>query len=133
VVRPRDAEPRYSGVVERSAAVTYVDASAAYGVRMSFLSPEVESLRGYPASTFLDEPDTWFDVVHPDDQERVDAAARRAGSEGAPFDEEYRMRHADGRWIWVHDTSTPMSGHDGEDTTYYQGFLVEISARKEAE
>ena len=74
-----------------------------------------------------------LDVVHPEDQERVDAAARRAGSDGTPFDEEYRMRHADGRWIWVHDTSTPMSGHDGEETTYFQGFLVDISARKEAE
>jgi PAS domain S-box-containing protein len=131
--RLRDAETRYRGVVERIPAVTYVDESRPDGVRMSFLSPQIESLLGYPTQLFLDEPDAWFDVVHPDDQERVDAAARRAGSDGTPFDEEYRMRHADGRWIWVHDTSTPLPTRDGEPTTYFQGFLVEISARKEAE
>src|SRR5262245_47525723 len=131
--RLRDAETRYRGVVERIPAVTYVDESAPDGVRMSFLSPQIESLLGHPAAMFLEEPDAWFDLVHPDDQERVDAAARSAGTDGAPFDEEYRMRHADGRWIWVHDTSTPLAGHDADVNKYFQGFLVEISARKEAE
>jgi len=131
--RLRDAETRYRGVVERIPAVTYVDESTPDGVRMSFLSPQIELLLGYPARMFLDDADAWFDVVHPDDQERVDAAARRAGSEGGSFDEEYRMRHADGRWLWVHDTSAPMPGNDDEGTRYFQGFLVEISARKEAE
>jgi PAS domain S-box-containing protein len=131
--RLRDAETRYRGVVERIPAVTYVDESTPDGVRMSFLSPQIESLLGHPARVFLDEPDAWFDLVHPDDQERVDAAARRAGTDGTLFDEEYRMRHADGRWVWVHDTSTPLPGADGEQTTYFQGILVEISARKDAE
>ncbi len=131
--RLRDAETRYRGVVERIPAVTYVDESTPDGVRMSFLSPQIESLLGHPATMFLDRPDAWFDLVHPDDQQRVDTAARLAGSDGTPFDEEYRMRHADGRWIWVHDTSTPLPAGDGEPTTYFQGFLVEISARKEAE
>src|SRR3954469_19869601 len=88
--RLRDAETRYRGVVERIPAVTYVDESTPDGVRMSFLSPQIESLLGHPTQLFLDEPDAWFDLVHPDDQARVDAAARRAGSEGASFDEEYR-------------------------------------------
>jgi PAS domain S-box-containing protein len=131
--RLRDAETRYRGVVERIPAVTYVDESTPDGVRMSFLSPQIETLLGHPASMFLEGPDAWFDLVHPDDQERVDTAARRSGDDGTPFDEEYRMRHADGRWVWVHDTSTPLPAREGEPTTYFQGFLVEISARKDAE
>ena len=106
--RLRDAETRYRGVVERIPAVTYVDVSRPDGVRMAFLSPQIESLIGRAPDGFLADPDSWFDLVHPDDQERVDEAARRAGSAGDPFDEEYRMRHADGHWVWVHDTSTPV-------------------------
>ncbi|MEP6759381.1 MAG: PAS domain-containing protein [Actinomycetota bacterium] len=131
--RLRDAETRYRGVVERIPAVTYVDVSKPDGVRMAFLSPQIETLLGCSAEGFLADPDSWFDLVHPDDQERVDAAARRAGATGHPFDEEYRMRHADGHWVWVHDTSTPVPSDDGADTRYFQGFLVDISARKEAE
>jgi len=131
--RLRDAETRYRGVVERIPAVTYVDVSGPDSVRMAFLSPQIEELLGHPAQKFLDEPDSWFDLVHPEDQRRVDKAARRAGSTGEPFDEEYRMRHADGHWVWVHDTSTPIPDPGSDGTTYFQGFLVEISARKEAE
>ena len=131
--RLRDAETRYRGVVERIPAVTYVDVSNPDGVRMAFLSPQIEVLLGHPARGFLEDPDSWFDLVHADDQARVDEAARRAGATGAPFDEEYRMRHADGHWIWVHDTSTPVPGEDGSDSRYFQGFLVDITGRKEAE
>ena len=111
--RLRDAETRYRGVVERIPAVTYVDVSRPEGVRMAFLSPQIESLIGRAPEGFLADPDSWFDLVHPDDQERVDEAARHAGSTGDPFDEEYRMLHADGHWVWVHDTSTPVPNDDG--------------------
>ena len=131
--RLRDAETRYRGVVERIPAVTYVDVARPEGVRMAFLSPQIESLIGRAPDGFLADPDSWFDLVHPDDQERVDEAARHAGSTGDPFDEEYRMRHADGHWVWVHDTSTPVPNEDGTDTRFFQGFLVDITARKEAE
>ena len=131
--RLRDAETRYRGVVERIPAVTYVDVARPEGVRMAFLSPQIESLLGHAADEFLTDPDSWFDLVHPDDQARVDEAARHAGATGDPFDEEYRMRHADGHWIWVHDTSTPVPSEDGSDARYFQGFLVDITTRIEAE
>ena len=131
--RLRDAETRYRGVVERIPAVTYVDVARPEGVRMAFLSPQIESLIGRAPEGFLADPESWFDLVHPDDQERVDEAARHAGRTGDPFDEEYRMLHADGHWVWVHDTSTPVPNDEGTDTRFFQGFLVDITARKEAE
>ncbi len=131
--RLRDAETRYRGVVERIPAVTYVDVAHPDGVRMAFLSPQIESLLGHAPDEFLTDPDSWFDLVHPEDQARVDEAARHAGATGDPFDEEYRMRHADGHWIWVHDTSTPVPSEDGSDARYFQGFLVDITTRIEAE
>lgn len=47
---------------------------------------------------------TWVDFCHPDDLERSNAAIRAHVDGEADFYEvELRMRHRDGRWIWVHD------------------------------
>src|SRR4029079_13761483 len=51
--RLRDAETRYRGVCARTPAVTYVDVSGSGSVRMAFLSPQIETLLGQPAQTFL--------------------------------------------------------------------------------
>ena len=47
---------------------------------------------------------TWYRLAHPDDQ----GEARRAfdahvAGEAPYYEAEYRMRHKDGHWVWVHD------------------------------
>jgi PAS domain S-box-containing protein len=130
--RLREAETRYRSVVEGIPAITYVDVVEETAVRIGFISPQIERLLGYPYETFLRDTDFWFDLVHPDDQERVDHAARASGYDGVPFDEEYRMRRADGTWVWVHDTSAPVHDHLGE-VTHFQGFLIDVTEQKDAE
>ncbi len=130
--RLRDADLRHRTLIEQIPAVTYVDVVEPDAVRIGFVSPQIEALLGYPSERFLNGPDLWFDLVHPDDAARIDDAALRSGTDGLPFDEEYRMRHADGSWVWVHDTSTPV--HDEAGTlTHFQGFMIDITERKEAE
>ena len=127
------AEFRYRSVVERIPAVTYLDVRDTDGtVRMAFVSPQIGVLLGHGFERFLADPNLWFELVHPDDHARIDEAATRTGQGGAPFDEEYRMRHADGHWVWVHDTSTPVAGPDGS-FTHFQGFMIDVTRRKDAE
>ena len=130
--RARESEARYRSVVERVPAVTSVHILDGAAARMSFVSPQIEGLLGYPHERYLEDGDFWFDLVHPRDRERVQTAARAAARGGMPFDEEYRMRHADGRWIWVHDTSTPVFDDAGV-VSHFQGFTIDISERREAE
>ena len=126
------AESRYRSVVERIPAVTYVDVMEPTGARMAFISPQIEALLGYPYERFLADADFWFDLVHPDDRARMEEAASQAGHQGLPFDEEYRMHHVDGHWVWVHDTSSPVTTEDGS-VSHFQGFMIDVTARKEAE
>ncbi|HEX9299010.1 MAG TPA: PAS domain-containing protein, partial [Actinomycetota bacterium] len=126
------AESRYRSVVERIPAVTYVDVMEPTGARMAFISPQIEALLGYPYERYLADADFWFDLVHPDDRARMEAAASTAGRQGLAFDEEYRMHHVDGHWIWVHDTSSPVPNEDGS-VSHFQGFMIDVTARKEAE
>ncbi|HYJ59833.1 MAG TPA: PAS domain-containing protein [Actinomycetota bacterium] len=130
--RLRRAEERYRSVVEQIPAVTYFDVVGEGAVHLGFVSPQIEALLGYPPERFLAEPDLWFEIVHPEDQERIDAAARAAGSDLAAFDHEYRMRAADGSWVWVHDTTTPVRDEHGR-VTHFQGFMIDVTGRRAAE
>src|SRR5438876_1009404 len=126
------AESRYRSVVERIPAVTYVDVMEPTGARMAFISPQIEALLGYPYERYLADADFWFDLVHPDDRARMEAAASTAGRQGLAFDEEYRMHHVDGHWVWVHDTSSTVLRDDGS-VAFFQGFMFDVTQRKEAE
>ncbi|MFN8232035.1 MAG: PAS domain-containing protein [Actinomycetota bacterium] len=126
--RARATEARYRAFVEHIPAVTYTDIVEGGSARLEFLSPQIERILGYPRRRFFDDPDFWFSLVHPDDLERVIAAA------DAPtrFEEEYRMLAADGRNVWVHDISEPIEDRWGR-TIYWLGFLTDVTERHEAE
>jgi PAS domain S-box-containing protein len=126
--RARATEARYRAFVEHIPAVTYTDIVEDDEARLEFLSPQMEDILGYPRQRYFDDPGFWFSLVHPDDLDRVLAAADSSD----PFDEEYRMTAADGRVVWVHDTSIPIQDGLGR-TIYWLGFLIDITERREAE
>jgi|GEM_PF-710605 len=48
--------------------------------------------------------DTWTDLTHPDDVDRVTRATEdHASGRTSRVDFEVRMRHRDGRWVWVRE------------------------------
>ena len=102
----REAEERYRNLVERVPAIIYIQTpqpgqSASYDV--SYMSPRVEEILGYPARRFVEDQGFWNEVVHPDDLERLVAEDERTDEMGEPFSMEYRMIAADGRVVWVRD------------------------------
>jgi PAS domain S-box-containing protein len=124
----RATEARYRAFVEHIPAVTYTDVVDEEGARLEFLSPQIEEVLGHARERYFDDPGFWFSLVHPDDLDRVTAAA------DAPdrFEQEYRMRAADGRFVWVHDISEPIEDRWGR-TIYWLGFLYDVTERHEAE
>jgi signal transduction histidine kinase len=71
-------------------------------------------------------------MIHPDDRQRVLAGYVAAATEGTDWSDEYRMRTADGRTIWVHDETTVL--HDEQGTpAVIQGVIFDITERKLAE
>ncbi len=78
--------------------------------------------------------DDWIGLVHPDD---VDALARSArahlAGHVAYLDCEYRVRHCDGSWRWLHSRGQVSErGADGRPLRML-GTHVEITQRKQAE
>jgi diguanylate cyclase (GGDEF)-like protein/PAS domain S-box-containing protein len=97
-----------------------------------YISPQVEDLLGYERAAWLTEDELWLDVLHPDDRERqieADAAAR-AGL--TSLFAEYRMVARDGRIIWVSEKAAVVKD-EITGRLYWQGVMVDITDRKEAE
>jgi PAS domain S-box-containing protein len=76
----------------------------------------------------------WYELVHPDDRDwlRDLVAASRARREPA-CRAEYRARHKDGRWLWLHDSARVVASNPAGEATRVVGVIFDITARKETE
>jgi PAS domain S-box-containing protein len=77
---------------------------------------------------------TWKERAHPEDLQTVNQLLERHFSGERPhYEFEYRMRHKDGRWIWVHNRGRVITRTaDGRPLLMF-GTHLDITARKQAE
>jgi PAS domain S-box-containing protein len=126
------AELRYRSLVESLPCMVYVDELNERATNV-YTSSQTEALLGYTVKDWADDPDLWLStIVHPLDRERCRQAEWRHTQELADFDETYRCLHRDGHTVWVRDVGTIVHDDDGMPL-YSQGFILDISAQKEAE
>jgi signal transduction histidine kinase len=76
----------------------------------------------------------WSDRIHPDDREKVFAAISeyRRGVR-ANYQTEHRLRHRDGRWIWVLDRGKIVERHADGKPRRVVGIHTDITRLKQAE
>ena len=133
--RLREAELTFRTLVEQNPAVFYVqgiDPADPTRSLTEYIGPGAEELTGVPIEQMTANPEVWRTMIHPDDQERVFAADAASNTDGSnAFSLEYRIIRKDGRVVWVLDEAT-LVRPEGR-FPYWQGFQLDITARKEAE
>jgi PAS domain S-box-containing protein len=133
--RLREAEEKFRTIVEQNQAIFYTqEIDAVTGLsRTNYIAPGNTDLIGYTTDEVLADPELWWKIVHPDDRARVLEADRdsNVGGSGDRFSLEYRVVRKDGHVVWVQDEARLV--RIGEAPPYWQGFLLEITERKEAE
>ena len=87
---------------------------------------------GYSPEEMGNSTDSWTERVHPADLPKVLAEVERATKESRLYDLEYRFRHRDGHYKWMHDRGAVFLGEDGQLNCMI-GVFVEIHERKIAE
>ena len=118
----RASEDRLRRMVEGiDAVVTYQEP----GGGLPTLSPQVERLLGYRPEDVAPYG-VWESLVHPDDLPRCRVAWADPSDR---WDIEYRVRHADGRWLWIADRGNRFRDGRGVGA---QGMLMDISREREA-
>ena len=80
-----------------------------------YVSPDVEMLLGLPRGTLEGPASAWLDVLHPFERDRYRACLdtvleQRRGR----IQEEFRLRAADGHYLWYKLKARPVVGADGE-------------------
>jgi two-component system cell cycle sensor histidine kinase/response regulator CckA len=124
------AAARYRALVEQLPLGTYVRPVDISRPNL-YVSPQLEAMLGYSAEEWETDPGLLARVVHPDDRERAATAAARVRESGVPLRDEYRFIARDGRVVWVQDETHRVIREDGREVV--QGFLLDISDRKQAE
>ncbi len=94
-----------------------------------YLSPAIERVLGYAPAAFGDDPDLFRRLVHPDDRALLDPDAG-AWREGRPV--MVRMRHADGRWIWLEQRGTPVLDAAGRPVAL-EGVARDVTEQRRVE
>jgi len=126
----RRAELRYRSLVETLPAVVFMDQLDERASNV-YTSPQSEQLLGYTTDQWTDDPDLWAKILHPEDRERCLAAQAHHVETGEPYDQTYRVIARDGRLLWVRDIAVVV--YEDGTPLYSQGFLLDMTAQKEAE
>lgn len=96
-----------------------------------FLNDEVERLTGYPKEQFLEHGLTFVDLTHPEDMEWIPEVVSAAIAERKPFHYVYRIRHRSGAWRWLEKRGVGV--FRGDELLFLEGYLVDVTERKNAE
>jgi PAS domain S-box-containing protein len=69
-----------------------------------YASPSLQAMLGHAEGALPLKASTWRSLLHPDDRGRVLAAViRHVRGGSATYEVEYRLRHRDGHYLWIHD------------------------------
>jgi PAS domain S-box-containing protein len=136
----RMAERLQAGQVQLRHLVDLVDRSPVVVVEwrnepgwpVSYVSQSVEQW-GYQPADLLRGDLPYARLIHPDDVDRVAAEADRYFNDGPDeHRQEYRLRCANGSWVWVDDRTTLTRDEQGV-LTGISGVLLDITVQKEAQ
>ncbi len=100
--------------------------------QFTWVSERAEAVLGYPVTRWLEEPNFWPTLVHPEDRDRVVAASMAAVRRGHDHDLEYRVVAADGRVVWLREGVQVVRGPDGR-VQALRGLMIDVSKHRRAE
>lgn len=105
---------------------------AAEGWPVELASENVSQI-GYSAEDFLTGRVLYASIVHPDDLERVAREVAEYSAQGVSrFRQEYRIVTPDGKVRWTDDQTVVERDANG-NSTHYQGIVIDVTERKQAE
>lgn len=99
---------------------------------IAFISPNVKNLFGYTQKEIYEGGnDLWFGRIHRDDIKIVKKEFDNLFKKGMLYDAEYRIKHKDGHWLWLHGKATVV--YEKNNITYCDGILTDITKRKQVD
>lgn len=121
----RESEEKYRTLVENVPLVVY---RLLGDGRIIFINHFIEELTGMTVRNVLQSNNFWKEKVYEEDRARIWPIMDRCLEEGREFKAEYRIRHANGKLIFVQGHALPILDEKGQVETV-DGFLFNITDR----
>lgn len=101
--------------------------------RIDFVSDYVEQMLGYSIEEWLQTPNFWLTIVHPDDREQAGRKVAEDFARGqSSGPQEFRWMAKDGHIVWVESNYVVVRDDKGQPIGL-RGVTTDISERKQAE
>ncbi|HYE75267.1 MAG TPA: PAS domain S-box protein, partial [Blastocatellia bacterium] len=100
--------------------------------RIDFVSSYVEKMLGYSVEEWLETPNFWLTIVHPEDQQRAADEAAAIFKSGKGGQSTFRWVAKDGRAVWVEAQSVVVCDEMNRPVGM-RGVTMDITERKQAE
>jgi len=110
--------------------VVYLSKNDAYFSKI-YLNDQIEKLTGFPKSDFLSNKLLFYNILHPDDKEKIVNAQRECLAENKPYHFVYRIIRKDGQLAWVEEFGEAIY-KDGQ-IDLIEGIFIDITQRMEAQ
>ncbi len=94
-----------------------------------FVTPSAVKLLGFPAQHWIGTPTFWTQRVHTADREWVTQSYRHAIERREPHSLEFRAIAADGRVVWVRESSQILTDSQGHPR-FLTGLTVDVTERR---
>ncbi len=95
-----------------------------------YWSPRLKEILGITDESFTPTMESFNALVHPDDHESLRQNVLNFQKENKNLETECRVKHADGRWIWVQVRAEIQKNENGEPIRSV-GFVIDITKRRE--
>jgi len=130
----RDSEEKFRTLAENLPGIVYI-----YEIdtktekrKMVYVGPGFEEMVGEDfAYKIGNDPNKFFDHVHPDDFNKLQEIAENSLNNNEPLNHEYRIRADSGDVIWVRTISRGI--HMDNGNILWQGVLINVTERRENE
>lgn len=100
--------------------------------QFTFVSHSAEQVLGYPVEQWLENPDFWVNLIHPEDRQWTVAVCRKKMVQDRDYELEYRCLTADHRVVWLRDRAYMIRDEQGR-VNKRRGLMVDITLAKLAE
>ena len=123
----RESELRFRQLAENICEVFWVTNVETHAVL--YVSPAYEVIWARTCQSVYDNPNSWMDAIHPDDQAKVGQAYFGAVADGVEYEEEFRIVRPDGAIRWIRDRGSPVLDDNGKPWRI-AGIAEDITERK---
>jgi PAS domain S-box-containing protein len=126
----RETHERLHEFLDRSPAILYALKIEGESITPRYVSENIVRLLGVSQEETL-SMEWWLDSIHPDDRAGAYAGMSEAINEGDSHTE-YRLRHRDGTYHWVHDARRLVRDASGRPSEIV-GATTDITERRQAQ